>query len=58
VKDYHARRKKSHPRIRKSQKGASSVEARIISLFNAHTIAIMMMTRRARRRTRRKKREE
>ena len=45
-----------HPRIRKSQEGASSVEARIILLLNAHTIATMMMTtRRTRRRTRRKR---
>ena len=45
-----------HPRTRKSQEGASSVEARIILLLNAHTIATMvMMTRRARRRTRRKR---
>jgi hypothetical protein len=32
-----------HLRIRKSQEGASSVEARIILLLNAHTIATMMM---------------
>jgi hypothetical protein len=32
-----------HPRARKSQEGASSVEARIILLLNAHTIATMMM---------------
>ena len=44
-----------HPRTRKSQEGASSEEARIILLLDAHTIATMMkMTRRARRRTRRK----
>jgi hypothetical protein len=45
-----------HPRTRKSQEGASSVEVRIILLLNAHTIATMMMiTRKARRRTRRKR---
>ena len=45
-----------HPRTRKSQEGASIIEARIIILLNAHTIATMMMTtRRARRRTRRKR---
>ena len=44
-----------HPRTKKSQEGASSVEAKIILLLNVHTIAtIMMMTRKARRRTRRK----
>jgi hypothetical protein len=32
-----------HPRTRKSKKGASSVEARIILFLKAHTIAIMMM---------------
>jgi hypothetical protein len=34
-----------HPRARKSQEGASSVEARIILLLNAHTIATMMIRR-------------
>jgi hypothetical protein len=44
-----------HPRTRKSQEGALSVEARIILLLNIHTIAtMMMMTRRARRRIRKK----
>ena len=43
-------------RTRKSQDSASIVEARIILLLNAHTIATMMMTtRRTRRRTRRKR---
>ena len=56
-KGYRARRG-LHPRTRKNQEGASSVESRIILLLNAHTIAIiMMMTRRARRRTRRKKKK-
>jgi hypothetical protein len=46
-----------HPRTRKSQEGASSVEVRIILLLNAHTIAtIMMMTRKARRTRRKRKR--
>ena len=45
-----------HPRTKKSKEGASSVEAKIILLLNAHTIATMMMTtRRTRRRTRRKR---
>ena len=45
-----------HLRTRKSQEGASSVEAKIILLLNTHTIAIMMMTtRRTRRRKRRKR---
>ena len=44
------------PRTKKSQEGASNVEAKIILLLNVHTIATMMMTtRRTRRRTRRKK---
>ena len=43
-----------HPRTRKSQEDALSVEARIILLLNAHTIAtMMMMTRRARKKRRR-----
>jgi len=45
-----------HPRTKKSQEGASSVEAKIILLLNVHTIATMMMiTRKTRRRTRRKR---
>ena len=45
-----------YPRTSKNQEGASIVEARIILLLNAHTIATMMMTtRRARRRTRRQR---
>ena len=45
-----------HPRTKKSQEGASSVEAKIILLLNVHRIATMMMTtRRTRRRTRRKR---
>ena len=41
------------PRIKKSQGGASSVEARIILLLNVYTIATMMIrTKRKRRRTR------
>ena len=56
-KGYRAEERSLHPRTRKSQEGASSVEARIILLLNAHTIAtIMMMTRRASGRTRRKRR--
>jgi hypothetical protein len=56
-KGYHARRKSLHQRTRKSQEGALSMEARIILLLNAHTIAaMMMMTRRARRRIRRRRR--
>ena len=55
-KSYRARRS-LHPRTRKNQGGASSVEARVIFLLNAHTIAtMMMMTTRARRRTRRRRR--
>jgi hypothetical protein len=46
-----------HPRTRKSYEGVSSVEARIILLLNAHTIATMMvMIRRARRMRRRRRR--
>ena len=44
-----------NPRTKKSQEGASSVEAKIILLPNVHTIATMMMTTRRRRRTRRKR---
>ena len=33
-----------HPRTKKNQEGASSVEAKIILLLNVHTIATMMMT--------------
>ena len=51
-KGYLLEERSLHPRTRKSQEGASIVEARIILLLNAHTIATMMMT------TRRKKREE
>ena len=54
-KGYRARKKSLHPRTKKSQEGASSVEAKIILLLNAHTIVTMMMTRRTKRRTRRKK---
>jgi hypothetical protein len=43
-----------HPRTWKSQEGNSNVEAKIILLFNVHTIATMMMTTRRTRRTRRK----
>ena len=47
-----------HPRTRKSKKGASNVEAKIILLLSVHTIATMMMTtRRTRRRTRRKRKK-
>ena len=42
-----------HPRTRKSEEDASSVEVRIILLLNAHTIATMMMITRARRTRRR-----
>ena len=45
-----------HPRTRKSQEGASGVEARIILLLNAHTIVTMMMMTRRARRTRRRRR--
>ena len=46
-----------HPRTRKNKEDASIVEARIILLLNAHTIAtMMMMTRRARRTRRKRKR--
>ena len=55
-KGYLLEERSLHPRTRKSQEGASSVEARIILFLNAHIIATMtMMTRRARRRTRRKR---
>ena len=33
-----------HPRTRKSQEGASIVEAKIILLLNVHTIVTKMMT--------------
>jgi hypothetical protein len=58
VKKGYCARRNLHPRTRKSQEGASSVEARIILLLNAHTIAtMMMMTRRVRRRRRRRRRK-
>ena len=38
-----------HPRTKKSKEDASIVEAKIILLLNAHTIATKMMTRRTRR---------
>ena len=54
-KGYCARRKKSLFKNKEELIGASIMEARIILLLNAHTIATMMMTtRRTRRRTRRK----
>ena len=55
-KGYHARRS-LYPKRRKSQEGASSVEARIDLLLNAHTIATMMMMTRRARRTRRKRKK-
>jgi hypothetical protein len=55
-KGYCAKRKNFYLRIRKSQEGASSVEARIILLLNAYIVAtMMMMTRRARRRKRKRR---
>ena len=45
-----------HPRTRKNEEGASSVEARIILLLNAHTIVTMMMIRKKRRRRKMRRR--
>ena len=47
-----------HPRTKNSQEGASIVEAKIILLLNAHTIATKMMTRRTRRTRRKRKRSK
>ena len=45
-----------HPRTRKSEEGASIVEAKIILLLNAHTIVTKMMTRRRTGRKRKRRR--
>ena len=45
-----------HPRTKKSQEGASNVEAKIILLINVHTIATMMTTTRRTKRKRKRRR--
>ena len=48
-KGYRAEERSLHPRTRKSQEGASIVEAKIILLANVHTIVRKMMKTRTRR---------